>query len=310
MKILVYIESFSSKLTKAGIEALSAAKKISSEVSAVVIDKEPDKIIKDIKNYGIQNIYIVNSEVLYSAELFTSIIASIESEIYVLPATTWGREIAPKISVRKGFNFLSKVNSVYSPTIFGKSIRGNKILTKIEVTGNFVMTVSLNCFDPPELKELEPNIISLPIPTSDLKAVLTEILPAEQGKIELTEAEIVIGGGRGMGNSENFNILENLGKLLKAGVGASRAAVDAGWRPHNDQIGQTGKVIAPKLYLAVGISGAIQHVAGILNSNLIVCINKDPEAPIFKLADYGIVGDLFQVIPKLEKSIKEKLSNN
>ena len=172
----------------------------------------------------------------------------------------------------------------------------------------FVATLRPNVFPVPETGGGTPTVetFSSGLEEKDLKDRVKEILASAAGKVPLTEAKIIVSGGRGMKGPDNFKILEELAEAFgpEATVGASRSAVDEGWRPHSDQVGQTGKTVSPQLYIACGISGAIQHLAGMSSSKVIVAVNKDPDAPIFKVADYGIVGDLFQVVPVLTEQVK------
>ncbi|MHA2171610.1 MAG: electron transfer flavoprotein subunit alpha/FixB family protein [Candidatus Kariarchaeaceae archaeon] len=201
---------------------------------------------------------------------------------------------------------VSDIIGIIDGTTYKRSIHGNKIHSTVKVDGKLVITVRPSIYDVPEegAGTAMTEEISAESVDSDALSKLAEVLAATTGKIELTEAEIIVSGGRGVGGPENFNIVEDLAEVMGAAVGASRAVVDAGWRPHSDQVGQTGKFVSPKVYVAAGISGAIQHLAGMSTSEIIVAINKDEEAPIFKIADYGLVGDLFEVVPKLTAAIK------
>ena len=308
MKVAVFLESYNGKTVKAGLEAATAAKAMGGdEYIAVVLGKDLDATIADAGKIGFGKVYKAEIDP-YNPSVFAKAIASVEADYYVLPGTVWGREIGPRLAVKFDAAYAGDITKVVDAKTFVRSIHGNKILSTIQVDApKVVVTVRPGVFDTPEFGEgnAEVNDISVEADEVDQKAMLTEVLAASTDKIELTEADIIVSGGRGVGGPENFKLIEELADVLGAAVGASRAVVDAGWRPHSEQVGQTGKFVSPKLYIAVGISGAIQHLAGMSTSDIIVAINKDEEAPIFKVADYGIVADLFKAVPKLIEKIKE-----
>lgn len=242
-------------------------------------------------------------------------IKNIAPKMILCGATSQGKDLSARIAAALGLNVACDcVDIEVDPSgkfLFTRPVYAGKILSKISLKQDIqIANIRPHVFpikadavsQQPEIK----NIVSEAgaVPRSKLK----EFIPQAPGKIELTEAEIIVSGGRGMKSAENFKILEELASALGAAVGASRSAVDAGWRPHSDQVGQTGKVVSPKLYIACGISGSIQHLVGMSSSKCILAINKDPNAPIFKKADYGIVGDLFEVVPLLTQEFKKLLA--
>ncbi|HEY6865972.1 MAG TPA: electron transfer flavoprotein subunit alpha/FixB family protein [Candidatus Eisenbacteria bacterium] len=225
--------------------------------------------------------------------------------------TAMGRDLAPRVAARLDAGLASDCVAL--------SAAGDRIVaTRPVYAGKAVETVAFK--GRPALVSLRPKAfapvtraagpatvetVAVADDPSFARARVVNVVASTAGKLDLTEAEIIVSGGRGLKGPENFKLLEELAEVLGATVGASRAVVDAGWRPHSDQVGQTGKTVSPKLYVAVGISGAIQHLAGMLSSRCIVAINKDPEAPIFKVADYGVVGDLFEVVPALTEAVRK-----
>ncbi|MEJ2238058.1 MAG: electron transfer flavoprotein subunit alpha/FixB family protein [Gemmatimonadales bacterium] len=250
---------------------------------------------------------------LYQADRFTHVVAEQATtgaySTIVLGATALGKDLGPRIAARLGCTLASDVTSISGrdgvvvtrPVYAGKAVYKLKIATEPSV-----ISVRANAFDPV---------------SASRTASLEEVAEADGGKgrwartvkvkepehaaLDVAEASVVVSGGRGLKEAENFRLIDDLAEALGAAVGASRAVVDAGWRPHSEQVGQTGKTVSPNLYVAVGISGAIQHLAGMRTAKIIVAINRDPDAPIFKVADYGVVGDLFEIVPKLTEEIKK-----
>ena len=313
--ILVFCEIKDGATRKPSLECLSEARRLAGggEVAALYIGSNLSGF-QDAADFGADLIIRMDSPNLaaYSSDLFAAALAGAvktrNAKILLLSATVIGKDLAPRVAAMLGAGLASDVTAL--------SMTGGKLQAARPVyAGKAIATVAFNT--DVQIATLRPNVfptakvaktgeeVEFPAPTADYKSIIKEIIAKGSGKLDITEADIIVSGGRGMKDAAGFILLEELAEALGGVVGASRAAVDAGWGiPHSVQVGQTGKVVSPNLYIACGISGAIQHVAGISSSKCIVAINKDPEAPIFKLADYGIVGDLFAVVPELTKAIK------
>ncbi len=324
-KAIVFIEQRSNVIKRASLEVLSKASELAQEVYAVAIGSDLKSAVQDLGKYGASKVFLFEHPSLlnYSASAYSKLVARITKEesaqLVLLAATAMGKDLAPRLSIRLGAGLASDVIEVKA--------EGDNILAKrYAYSGKAIATVQLET--PVKILSLRPNVF--PINSnlnrtaeivhstyspddSDLKAVVKEIV-ASAGKLDVAEADIVVSGGRGLRDpngdgKENWQNLETLASVLGAAVGASRAVVDAGWRPHSEQVGQTGKVVSPKLYIACGISGAVQHLAGMASSKVIVAINKDKDAPIFQIADYGIVGTVEDVLPKLTEEFKKVLAH-
>ena len=301
-------------------EAARLAGQAGAQVDAVwVTDKASPEGIKQLGEWGAKRVWLLENAAFapYRAEVWTPVVADLAGkespQAIFAPVTTRQREFMARLAARLGAGLSADSTAMAldgGTLVATRPIYAGKLLSKMTWAKTpWMATLRPNVFRPGDPQAGASPTVEKPaatIPGETMKLVERR-QEASTGLPELTEAEIVVSGGRGLKGPENFVILEELAKVLGAAVGASRAAVDAGWRPHRFQIGQTGRTISPKLYLGFGVSGAIQHLAGMRTSKVIVAVNKDPEAPIFKIADYGIVADLFEVVPELTKEFKRLL---
>jgi electron transfer flavoprotein alpha subunit len=317
-EILVLAEHSGESVKKVTTELLTLARR-AGEPSVVWAGPGADAAAERLAEFGAVTVYVAGGEDLDDyvaapkAELLAGLVAQRAPGAVLVAGTAEGREVAARLAVKTGSGVISDAVDLTDGLVAEQSIFGGAIIVRSRVrAGTPIVAVRPNAVaaEPvPEAARAAARVENVAFAASDAAkgAQVTERVVAERGeRPELTEASIVVSGGRGVGGAENFALIENLADSLHAAVGASRAATDAGWYPHQFQVGQTGKTVSPQLYMAVGISGAIQHRAGMQTSKTIMVINKDPEAPIFELADFGVVGDLFQVVPQLTEQIRER----
>ena len=316
-KVLVVLEQRDGSLKKISFEAAKAgsdlASKLGCDVEAVVVGNEINNINK-IGNYGISKVtHLKNSELAnYSGSGYSQAVSDFAKEagadIIIFGNTSFGKDLAPRVAAKLDSGIAMDCVSLEveeDDIIATRPVYAGKALVDVKInSGTKIFTIRPNVFNAGEPSSNEAEVIEKTIDSPNLSDKVTEVMKSE-GKLDVAEASIIVSGGRGMKEADNFKMIEELADLLGAAVGASRAVVDAGWRPHSEQVGQTGKTVSPNLYIAVGISGAIQHLAGMRSSKYIVAINKDPDAPIFQVADYGITGDLFEVVPALIDELKK-----
>jgi electron transfer flavoprotein alpha subunit len=315
-KVLVLLEMRNGSLRNVSAEALTVARKLSEggEVIAALFGPGAAKQLQEVSRYGANKLFAAESETLaaYQSDAyfqaFLGIVRQVEPEIILMGHTAMGRDLAPRVAARLGTGLLSDCTAaaIENGSIqFERPIYAGKIFQKRMFTQGIIMaTLRPNNFETEEHPAATELIVFEP-EIKDLRTVLKEIVQKSSEGVDLTEAKIIVSGGRGVKSAEGFKVLQELADVLGAAVGASRGACDAGYCHYSLQIGQTGKVVTPDLYIACGISGAIQHLAGMSHSKYIVAINTDPEAPIFQAADYGIVGDLFQVVPMLKEELQK-----
>ncbi len=309
MSILVIAEHDNNNLKGATLNTVSAATRLTGEVNLLVIGFNIDNVVEES-----QSLDGVNKVIKCDAETYANSVAEDLSDIIedlsggyshiLAPATTFGKNLMPRIAAKLDTQQISDIISIESDDTFKRPIYAGSCIATVKSNDTVkVITVRSTAFDPATQNNSGVEVETIDgKPSPGISKFVSEEL-AKSDRPELTSANIVISGGRGMQSGDNFHLLDSIADKLGAAVGASRAAVDAGFVPNDYQVGQTGKIVAPDLYIAVGISGAIQHLAGMKDSKVIVAINKDEDAPIFQVADYGLVADLFTALPELDSAL-------
>ncbi|HEV2119626.1 MAG TPA: electron transfer flavoprotein subunit alpha/FixB family protein [Candidatus Bathyarchaeia archaeon] len=323
--ILVFAESSGSEFRKSAFEAVTEARRLAdlskSEVHTLSIGHRIRDQAHSLGKFGADKVSVVDDESLslfqpdFYRQIALDLAKKINPSIILIPATSTGKDLAPRLAIHLNTVVATECTDLElrnDELIATRPAYAGKVLLKVKMRGNpKVATLRPNVFTAKErVPPTSPSIEYPPFHKPTTRMTVKEFATHGAKKQDLTEAGIIVSGGRGMGGPENYKILEDLASVMGGVVGASRASVDAGWRPHSDQVGQTGRTVSPTLYIACGISGAIQHRVGMINSKVIVAINKDPEAPIFGFADYGIVGDVFEVVPALTQEMKKYYGKN
>ncbi len=323
MKILVFLEQRDGRLKDSSLEALSAAWRLngksSQDVAGVLIGDQLTSSAELLKGVGASQLFTVEDADLhlynpwFYAQALAQVVEKFKPDVLLGMASPLGRDLFPRIAARLDAGLLTDLIEIHGEKSFEggrKPMYAGKVLADLRFNGSAMKMATLrpNVFPKMTEKLSDPlKVEAIPLTKSASPIKTLEIKKGKSAKADLTEAKYIISGGRSLGSAENFAILHECAEVLHATVGASRAAVDSGYATHDMQVGQTGKTVNPSLYIACGISGAIQHMAGMRTAKIIVAINTDPDAPIFSIADYGIVGDLFQVVPVLTKKLKELL---
>lgn len=329
-KILVYTESKENKFKNSAFEAVTEGRKLAdilkAEISYIAVNNAGEDELKKLGDYGAENIYHISLEelnkmygeqIVYSHPAIASAISNFANingyNVILLSATSFGKEIAPKIAIKTSSALITDCTGIEADSgslTMKKPVYAGKSNAFLTISGEkYILTLRPNVFKPEKSDSNTATVNTvdlqqLNITKADFSTVVKEISIAT-GKLDVAEADRIVSGGRGLRGPENFHLIEELAEVIGAATGASRAVVDAGWRPHSEQVGQTGKTVSPNLYIACGISGAIQHLAGMSSSKCIVAINKDKDAPIFQSSDYGIVGDVFEVLPALTGELRK-----
>jgi electron transfer flavoprotein alpha subunit len=313
-EVLVLVDHVDGTPKKVSYELLTLARELGTP-SAVVLGAGASAAAERLAAYGAEKVYVSEAEELdsYVAAPKATVLAQLVSDkapaAVLLPSNAEGKEVAARLAVKIGSGLITDAVGVSADLTAEQPIFGGSVVVQSRVaTGTPIITVRANSTAPTEVPAAGTvEQVSATFSGADTAARIVEkVVEDKGGRPDLGDASVVVSGGRGVGAAEGFGVIEQLADALGAAVGASRAATDAGWYPHQHQVGQTGRTVSPQLYIAAGISGAIQHRAGMQTSKTIVAINKDPEAPIFELADFGLVGDLFTVVPQLTEEITKR----
>ena len=311
MNILVFIQNDENKISKMSLEVLACAQSLNCNVSAITFNKE---IAENLSNYELNKIILIENKNLnqYNPLHYTSTLAEIiknDFDVILFAHTYQARDWIPRLSARLDIPFISDCidvkNNGNSISYIRQSYQG-KLNNDIEAQSKVLCSIQSGCFKADNIKNGNANIETIQINTDNTPNTINaeEKFKEQQGGVDLSAAEVIVSVGRGIGKEENLPMAQELKEIINAELGSSRPIVDYGWLPHDCQIGSSGQVVNPKLYFAVGISGAIQHQVGMKGSDCIMAINKDQNAPIFEIADYAIVGDLLEIVPKLIEKIK------
>ena len=313
-EVLVLVDHVAGTPKKVSYELLTLARSL-GEPSAVVLGAGASGAAERLAAYGAEKVYVCEAEeidahlVAPKATVLAQLVSSASPIAVLLPSNAEGKEVAARLAVKTGSGLVTDAVGITADLVAEQPVFGGSVVVQSRVaTGTPVITVRANSTAPVEQAGAGAvEQVTATFSETDTGArVVESVVEDKGGRPALGDAAVVVSGGRGVGSPENFSIIEGLADSLGAAVGASRAATDAGWYPHQNQVGQTGQTVSPQLYIAVGISGAIQHRAGMQTSKTIVAINKDPEAPIFELADFGLVGDLNTVVPTLTDEITRR----
>ncbi len=314
-KVLVVADIKNGVLKRSSVELVCKAKHLGFQTAIIAIGKGTQSLIPELVAIGTDTQYVVDDISLekFSSTPYTTCLVDAamryEADQVWFPFSEMSKAIAPRAAIRLDAGCATDIIDIElqgDDIIIIRPAIANKVFQKVKIKGcKAVVIVRSGAFNAVDGLTGTENIVELPIPEPDLKAIIKDIIEESGADIELADASIIVSCGRGMKGEEGVKLAQNLAEDLGAGLGASRAAVEAGWMPHHTQVGQTGKIVSPTLYFALGISGSVQHLAGMGGAKVIVAVNTDPEAPIFKVADYGIVGDVFKVVPILREEIKK-----